>query len=638
MHTDQYWHGFMTGVNYWGSEKAIKMWDPFKPEIVERDFQQLQKMGVTHLRVFPLWPVFQPLNALYGPEDVYEYTLGEDPLPDTPAGRAGVSEEACQNFHIFCDLAEKYHLKLLVGLITGHMSFRTYAPPAFLGKQLLTDPTVIKWQVRFVKYFVQRFKGESCIMGWDLGNEVSNMPGMKNQPADAFYVWCCLIADAIRCCDPSRPVISGLDHSSIEKGFSNLKSISEICDMHTTHPYNIFSTASDPLNTMKPILNLPFRCKISEDVSGLPTFVQEFGAIGYMNCSRKTEADFYRAALWTSLTHDCHGVMWWCAFDQGHLDDAPYRWNNIGSDYGFLDKDGKEKPVAEENRRFRQLLSLLPQGKLPPHRVDATILIPREEKENQDQKMLQAAYMLAKQANLDVNFCYCLDPIPDSRLYILPSVRDHKSIPKNRLDALLEKVRRGAVLYLCADTGLMRQLPDITGVDIACREEVNTQKQLHFAGVQLPINAHYCYWIENSRAQIIGTDEKGQGAFFRYDYGKGQIYFLTLPLERYLSEKQGAFFLEDQPPYHLIYRELARAAGIDRVCDCDHPYIRLTEHPIDENSLYVAAVNYSSRPGEAHFSIRKGYRATCIYGPALYKNGLSLKENDGALLFLEKEK
>lgn len=136
----------------------------------------LREAGITHLRVFPLWPVFQPLHAIYGPSDVYEYAFGEEPLPDTPAGRAGVSEDACTNFETFCGIADKCDMKLIVGLFTGHMSFRTYNPPAFNGKNMVSDPTVMKWQRRFVKYVVSRFRGQPSIIAWDLGNEGMGMP------------------------------------------------------------------------------------------------------------------------------------------------------------------------------------------------------------------------------------------------------------------------------------------------------------------------------------------------------------------------------------------------------------------------------------------------------------------------------
>ena len=148
--------GFFTGINYWGLKDATQMWEKYDDASVEEDMKALRGADVTHLRVFPLWPVFQPLTALYtSREEPYEYRFGEEPLPNTDAGRAGVSEEACLRFENFCALAEKYGLKLIVGLITGHMSFRNFAPPAFAGRRLVGDPTVLKWQLRFVRYFVR---------------------------------------------------------------------------------------------------------------------------------------------------------------------------------------------------------------------------------------------------------------------------------------------------------------------------------------------------------------------------------------------------------------------------------------------------------------------------------------------------
>lgn len=626
---------FFTGLNYWGSKNAINMWSEFDEVSIENDMKLMRDAGITHLRIFPLWSVFQPLNALYGPDDVYEYAFGEDPLPDTAAGRAGVSEEACQKFEIFCEMAEKYEMKLIVAMITGHMSFRTYNPPAFDGKDLLTDPTVIKWQLRFVRYFVERFKHKSVIVGWDLGNETINMPGIKGKNHDAFYVWCSIISYVIKSCDKDRPVISGLGDACIENGYANLKTIGEMCDVHTTHPYNIFYTDTDPVNTMKSILDLSFKCRIGEDVSGVPTFVQEFGSIGYMNCSKKTEADFYRATLFTCLAHGCYGTMWWCAFDQGHHNFAPYRWNSIGSDYGFFDKDLNEKPIAEENRKFKEVLSLLSGANLPKHRIDATILIPREEKEDAD--LLRTSYILAKQANMDVKFNYLPDPICDSKLYILPSVKENKAIPKTRLDELLGKVKEGAVLYICADQGLMRQIPEITGVDIEYREKVRETKTLKICGKSLPVYTTYFYKPESYISEVVATDENDVPVFFKNPYGKGYIYFLTLPLETYLSEKKGVFYKEDAEDYSCIYRELAHTANIKRVCDSDNKYIRLTEHNIDDKSLYVVAINYNNKSETAKISVEPGYSVSLVYGDEIKDCMVTIRKNDAVIMKLERQ-
>lgn len=625
---------FFTGINYWSSESAINMWENFNPESIEKDFKILCDAGITHLRVFPLWSVFQPLKALYGPSDVYEYGFGEESLPDTEAGHAGVSEEACEKFEKFCALAQKYDLKLIVALITGHMSFRTYTPPAFEGKALLSDPAVMRWQLRFVKYFCSRFKKCAAIVGWDLGNEVINMPGAED--ADTFYVWCSAIADAIKMCDDKRPVISGLNQSGIEKDASNLKDIGEICDIHTMHPYNIFRTASDPLCTMKPIIDLAFLCNLSEDVSGLPTFIQEFGSIGYMNCSYKTESEFYRACLLTSLAHGCHGVMWWCAFDQGHLEYAPYRWNTIGSDYGFFDKNLNPKPIVDENLRFKERLNLIKNKKLPPHIKEACVLVPRDDG-GITLDTLRASYMLAKQANFDVKFVYVNDKIPDFQLYIFPSISSNKPITLAALKCVLDKVRDGATLFISADTGLIRNIPEITGVDIAYREAVNEERTVFFKGKQLPIKTEFLYKIENSRSEVIAKDENGEGVFFRNKFGSGTVYFLTLPLEKYLGKKQGAFFKNNSPDYSIIYRELANNARFERTADCDNKYIRFTEHIINENLRYVLAINYNNKPESAKLKLNDRYDAEVIFGTGFFDDAMTIEQNDGILFKIIKK-
>ena len=626
--------GYFTGINYWGSKAAINMWSEFDEESIERDMQVLAEVGITHLRVFPLWPVFQPLSAIYVPSGVYEYTFGEDPLPDTPAGRAGVSEEALGKFERFVRIAERYGMKLIVALITGHMSYRTYAPPAFEGKALLSDPTVIKWQRRFVKCFVGRFKDEAAIIGWDLGNESDCMPGLTENK-DTFYVWSSVIADAVKSIDRSRPVISGLAHAEIDKDHVSLKELGELCDVHTEHPYNIFRTPTSPLCTVRSLLDPVIRVRIAEDIGGIPTFVQEFGAIGYLNCSRKTEAEYYRAALLASLAHGAHGAMWWCAFDQGHHAYAPYRWNSIGSNYGFFDKDLEPKPIAEENKAFHKRLSLIPGRELPKHRIDGVILLPREEEI--DHEYLAAPFVIAKQANLDLAYSYALDPIPDAPLYIIPSVKNNKSIPKGRLDELLRKVLEGSVLYICADTGLMRDIPEITGVNIAYREYVNAPKTLRIAGGEMQINTTYFYKPESYDAEVIATDEDGEGVLFKHSYGKGFVYLMTLQLERHFAKAPHLYHKLSTLDHTLVYRELARCAGIERICDTDTLYVRFTEHPIDARSSYVFAINYHNEPVCAELKFSDEYEVKTVFGAEIENKTLHLRENDGALMIFTRK-
>ena len=137
---------------------------------------------------------------------------------------------------------------------------------------------------------------------------------------------------------------------------------------------------------------------------------------------------------------------------------------------------------------------------------------------------------------------------------------------------------------------------------------------------------------ESVNADIAAVDEEGNGVLFKNKYGKGYIYYLTLPLEKYLAQKQGAFFKENRQDYAAVYREAASAAKILRTADSDNPYIRLTEHVIDENSLYIFAINYNNVPETADLKLDASYSLSVIFGHTLSGHKLALDRNDGILI------
>ncbi len=76
-----------------------------------------------------------------------EYRLHEAELPQNPYY---LDETMLERFGIFCDLAEKYGLKLIVGLITGWMSGRTFIPPALFGRNLSSYTAALLFQQKFI--------------------------------------------------------------------------------------------------------------------------------------------------------------------------------------------------------------------------------------------------------------------------------------------------------------------------------------------------------------------------------------------------------------------------------------------------------------------------------------------------------
>lgn len=626
---------FYIGANYWASHNSIRMWADWDAAVVEDDFRRLSAYGVKTLRIFLSWDVFQPLRAIMSNMDVYEYRMmpGEIPLPDTEAGRAGVSEEACQHFAQLCALAQQYGIQLIVGLLTGHMSFRAYYPEAFVGKNALTDPVVIKWEVKFVKYIVKRFRSEPAIVAWDLGNEC---PNLGPTTAEQAYVWAQTIASAIRESDTTRPVVSGYDNCPLEpKKPFNIRDTAEIVDITTTHPYQIFSpTCIDPINTIRAEIAPAVRATILETMGQKPCFVEEVGSIGYTNNSEKTEAAFLKAMLWSTWAQGNHGCFWWCAFDQGQLDYAPYDWNNYGSDYGLFRADGSPKPVAHVTKAFHEFLSTFPYAELPHHTTEAVCIVPREL--GDPLKLFYSVFILAKQANLDLRFVHAEEKLPDAKLYILPSIYSSKPIFLHRLNELLERVRNGASLYFSLGDTLFRRLPELTGLTIASRERGGAedvtlrQKDETYT---FHIGGGFRYNIESvaDTCSILATGEDGRPMFVKNQYGKGHIYFLTFALEWLLSDRPGIFKHENCTPYYRFYETFA--AEVDtRAVKSLHPCVLTTEHPVDETKRLVVVINYADAEKSFTYELRSGWRVTEeLYGTA------SIPAQDAYIFMVEKE-
>ncbi len=272
---------FMVGFNYWASHAGTHMCSNWKPEVIEADFKQLSENGIKYLRVFPLWPDFQPIHQIYSGGGSKKYIFFKDePLPLTVAGQNGMSELQLQHFETVAILAKKYNLKLVVGLITGWMIGQLYVPPALEGKNILTDPESLLWQQKFVTSFINRLKNQEAIVAWDFGNECDVMEELQNY--HQAYVWSSVISGAIRSADNNRPVVSGMHGlSAAENGIWRIKDQAALTDVLTTNPYSLWTAyaSQDGINTMRTILHGAAETNMNADISGKPCLVEETGVM-----------------------------------------------------------------------------------------------------------------------------------------------------------------------------------------------------------------------------------------------------------------------------------------------------------------------------------------------------------------------
>lgn len=608
---------FVIGANYWASHAGTFMWRDWQEDVVDTDFARLSQGGLQLLRVFPLWSDFQPIHCLRrGHGETSEFRHGETPLPDDPAGQCGVSEIMIERFEKMCDLAARHKLDLVVGLITGWMSGRLFVPPALEGLNHITDPASILWQIRFITILVSRLRHHPTIRAWDLGNECNCLaPATKEQA----WLWTATIANAIRAADPERLVISGMHSLPVDplKPWA-IRDQGELTDILTTHPYPLFTAHCnrEPMNTIRPLLHGTAETRLYADLSGKAAFVEETGNFGPAFCDENVAAEVVQAQIFSLWAHDCRGLLWWCAHEQTHLENAPYDWISMERELGLLRTDGSAKPVFSGIKRAAASIRALPFVKLPPRRIDAVCILT----EDQDQwGAAYSAFILAKQAGFDIEFCYGDRPLPDSGLYLLPSVCNLRALSRRREFELRERVENGATLYLSLDDGFLGEIMKLTGLHLLGRHGRATPCTFRFDDDEFAIASSTRHDLRAGSATIL-AEEEGSAVFSVAVSGKGKVFFLAAPLETHLAKTDGAF-LEKAAPYWKIYARIAEEALTSRHIQKDSPSIGITEHLANDGTLQAVLINLQPSPARARMAFSNRYEfSEALLGPSPEKS------------------
>jgi len=588
---------FFIGCNYWASHAGTNMWRDWRPEVIQRDFALLAEAKIQYLRVFPLWSDFQPIKMhRRGAGIPKEIRMGEEPLPFTEAGRAGVSQEMADRFEMLCDLARKYDLKLVVGLLTGWMSGRMHVPPLLEDMDVLRDPRAIKWQIKFVKYMVNRFKSHPAIVAWDLGNECNCMGQVRN--SEEGYVWASAIAMAIQTRDRTRPVISGM-HGSFPEAEFRAQDLGEILDVLCTHPYPLFTAhcMTDPITEQKSVLHAAAETVLYRGLSGKPAFVEEAGTHGPFIASEENAAAYLNTVLHLLWSHNCLGLMWWCGFDQLALKHTPYDWEAMERELGLFREDYGPKPVLREMTAFAEFTEKFPYEKLSPRIVDAVCILSAE---GDTWLAAYGAFILAKQAGLDMEFCYISDEIPEARAYILPSIA-HGNLPAHVLQEIFSRVEQGAILYLSMGDGMLSPFERYTGMKPLCRYKPLSSDRVQLGEERFTFRSNYKVDYEAADAKVLARDDGGRPVMGSYRYGKGTVYYLGYPLEDIAGSVPGVVSGTGFVPYYKFYQEMKELYHPDRKVAKDNPFVAHTEHMAEGKTRIVVAVNCVPRESHVRF-------------------------------------
>jgi len=624
---------FLTGCNYWASHAGMYMWRNWKPAQVEKDVADLAAHGVNVMRVFPLWPDFQPLERLarYAGED-----RGLSQADGPFANEAGVNEEMMRRFRFLCDTAAKHDVRLVVGLVTGWMSGRMFNPTAFNGRNLITDHETVVWQTKFVKHFVRHMKDHPAILAWDLGNECECLA--KDLTASDTWVWMHAITSAIRSEDARRPIVSGFNSRAHRRNQAwNARQVGEHLDELCTHPYPLFTPmgSADPFDTLRGECLAAAESLFNGGLAGRHCFVEEAGDLGRCTCSEERAAKAMRCAMATSWATGLGAYVWWCAFEQDHLRFAPYTWNGIERELGLFDNRRLPKPALKEMKAFRAFFDALPPElkRLPARKAEAMVLVSAVE-EAWPQSF--AACLLAKQAGFEVSFAYADAPLPPAKLYIVPAGKGCDPYEYETWLAVLDAAEKGATVLLTNGNNMRHSgIRAATGLEIDsfCSQPSGGAFELKaFPGRRIDwTNTTTIRTVARACDEVLAED-RGNVMMSVKRRGKGKVVFLNFPVETACIGRGDAFRGTQVRPFYLVYRQAAETAGLFGRIDkgADFPSVGVTEHALPDGGTAVVAVNYDEKPVTCPL-LRAGKVARVVRGRVSPEGVAELPGNDFAV-------
>lgn len=138
------------GVNYVPSRNWWYCWNDWDTESVLEDFQALAGLGLDHIRIQLVWPVFQPNPAM-------------------------VSAAALERLRELMDLADRADtgLDVMVTVLTGWLSGFTFKPAWIKNRCMATDEDAIAAELHLIDVLAAEVADHPRFLGFDLGNELS---------------------------------------------------------------------------------------------------------------------------------------------------------------------------------------------------------------------------------------------------------------------------------------------------------------------------------------------------------------------------------------------------------------------------------------------------------------------------------
>ncbi|MFJ8858862.1 glycosyl hydrolase [Streptomyces sp. NPDC102451] len=326
------------GANYTPSQGWFHHWLDFDLDSVRADLDSIAGLGLDHIRVFPLWPLFQPNRTLIRPRAVEQLVA----LADAAAERG---------------------LDVNVDGLQGHLSSFDFLPAwtqTWHRRNLFADPDVVAAQAAYLRTLAGALADRRNFIGMTLGNEINQFSGSPHPDPDPITPrqaadWLRTLLDA---CEEGAP---GKLHLHAEYDASWYQDDHAFTPAHAArigavtavHSWVFNGTAQrhgrDGTATEHHAAYLIELSKAWAHDPHRPVWLQEVGAPAPLIPAGHA-APFTEATVANALDcEDVWGVTWWCSHDVSRsLADFP----ELEYGLGLLTNDRQVKPAGRAIARI----------------------------------------------------------------------------------------------------------------------------------------------------------------------------------------------------------------------------------------------------------------------------------------------
>ncbi|MEU0278836.1 glycosyl hydrolase [Streptomyces sp. NPDC006195] len=326
------------GANYTPSQGWFHHWLDFDLDDVRADLDSIAGLGLDHIRVFPLWPLFQPNRTLIRPRAV---------------------EQLVQ----LADAAAERGLDVNVDGLQGHVSSFDFLPAwtrTWHRRNIFTDNDVVSGQAEYLRTLAAALADRPNFIGMTIGNEINQFSGPPHPDPDPITPaqaadWLRRLLDA---CEEGAPGKLHL-HAEYDAAWyqdkhaftpAHAARIGAVTAVHswvfngTAQRHGRTGTATEHHAAYLIELSKAWALEPHR-----PVWLQEVGAPAPLIPAEHAAA-FTEATVANALDcPDVWGVTWWCSHDVSRsLADFP----ELEYSLGLLTNDRKVKPAGESIARI----------------------------------------------------------------------------------------------------------------------------------------------------------------------------------------------------------------------------------------------------------------------------------------------